>query len=107
MPRNHLPLFKDCAVELNADETRTIKDAVHILERKLTRSGACLTSSSLVADYLKPHIATKPYEVFVCVFLDSQNRLIEAAEMFRGTLAQTSVYPREIVKAALDRFGCR
>ena len=40
-------------------------------------------------------------------FLDSQNRLIEAAELFRGTLAQTSVYPREIVKAALDRFGCR
>ena len=68
MPHNRLPLFKDCAVELNADETRTIKDAVHILERKLTRSGACLTRPSLVADYLKLHIATKPYEVFVCVF---------------------------------------
>ncbi len=42
-----------------------------------------------------------PYEVFVVLFLDSQNRLIAAEEMFRGTLAQTSVYPREVVKAAL------
>jgi DNA repair protein RadC len=44
-----------------------------------------------------------PHEIFVVLFLDSQHRLIAADEMFRGTLAQTSVYPREIVKAALDR----
>ena len=37
----------------------------------------------------------------MCLFLDSQNRLIACEEMFRGTLAQTSVYPREVVKAAL------
>jgi DNA repair protein RadC len=42
-----------------------------------------------------------PYEVFVGLFLDSQNRLLAADELFRGTLAQTSVYPREVVKAAL------
>ena len=44
-----------------------------------------------------------PYEVFVGLFLDSQNRLLAAEELFRGTLAQTSVYPREVVKAALAR----
>jgi DNA repair protein RadC len=38
---------------------------------------------------------------FVCVFLDSQNRVLACDELFRGTLAQTSVYPREVVKAAL------
>ena len=39
--------------------------------------------------------------MFVCVFLDSQHRVIACDELFRGTLAQTSVYPREVVKAAL------
>ena len=43
----------------------------------------------------------REHEVFVCVFLDSQNRVIACEELFRGTLAQTSVYPREVVKAAL------
>lgn len=42
------------------------------------------------------------YEVFVVMFLDAQNRLIAAEEMFRGTLTQTSVYPREIVKRAIE-----
>jgi DNA repair protein RadC len=41
------------------------------------------------------------HECFYCVFLDAQNRVIAAEELFRGTLTQTSVYPREIVKAAL------
>ena len=41
------------------------------------------------------------HEVFYCLMLDAQNRLIEAREMFRGTLTQTAVYPREVVKAAL------
>jgi DNA repair protein RadC len=41
--------------------------------------------------------------VFGVLWLDAQNRLIEAEELFRGTLTQTSVYPREVVKAALTR----
>lgn len=45
----------------------------------------------------------RPYEVFVGLFLDSQNRVLASEELFRGTLAQTSVYPREVVKAALAR----
>jgi DNA repair protein RadC len=43
------------------------------------------------------------HEVFIILLLDSQNRLIEAHELFRGTLSQTSVYPREVVKATLAR----
>ena len=99
--RRKLSLFRDYAAELTADEARTIRDAVAILERTLRKPGACLTNPGLVADYVKLQIAPKPYEVFLCLFLDAQNRLIEAREMFRGTLAQTSVYPREVVKAAL------
>jgi DNA repair protein RadC len=62
-----------------------------------------LTSPQAVRDYLRLTLRARPYEVFVGIFLDSQNRLLAFEEMFRGTLAQTSVYPREVVKAALAR----
>jgi DNA repair protein RadC len=60
-----------------------------------------LASPKAVRDYLKLMLARLPHEVFVAVFLTSQNRVIEVEEIFRGTLTQTSVYPREIVKLAL------
>ena len=62
---------------------------------------AALTSPDAVRDYLRLALAARECEVFVVLFLDSQHRLIAADELFRGTLAQTSVYPREVVKAAL------
>lgn len=55
-----------------------------------------------VKDYLSMAYATKAHEVFLVLFLDAQHRLIAAEEMFRGTLTQTSVYPREVVIRALD-----
>lgn len=60
-----------------------------------------LASPKAVRDYLKLTLARLPHEVFVAVFLTSQNRVIVVEEVFRGTLTQTSVYPREIVKLAL------
>lgn len=54
-----------------------------------------------VSDYLKLHFAGQRHESFVVLFLDAQHRLIAAEEMFRGTLTQTSVYPREVVRRAL------
>lgn len=60
-----------------------------------------LASPDAVRDYLRLALASLPHEAFMVLFLDSQNRLLEAREIFRGTLAQTSVYPREVVKAAL------
>lgn len=65
------------------------------------REGDALTSPGAVRDYLRLAIADREHEVFVCLWLDAQHRVIAAEEMFRGTLTQTSVYPREIVKAAL------
>ena len=62
-----------------------------------------LTSPQAVRDYLRQLLAGRPHEVFVALYLDSQNRLVASEELFRGTLAQTSVYPREVVKAALAR----
>jgi DNA repair protein RadC len=60
-----------------------------------------LSSPQQVRDYLRLRLGSLAHEVFMALLLDAQNRLIEAAEMFRGTLTQTSVYPREIVKTAL------
>lgn len=54
-----------------------------------------------VREYLRLQLAHLPHEVFGVLFLDAQNRLIVFEEMFRGTLTQASVYPREIVKRAL------
>lgn len=58
-------------------------------------------SPPTIAQYLQLHLAAKGHEVFAVMFLDSQHRLIAMEEMFRGTLTQTSVYPREVVLHAL------
>jgi DNA repair protein RadC len=55
-----------------------------------------------VRQFLQLQIGDRPYEVFAVLFLDSQHRLIVLEEMFRGTLSQTSVYPREVVSRALS-----
>jgi DNA repair protein RadC len=65
------------------------------------RSTSALTSPGAVRDYLRLAIAGREHEVFVCLWLDAQHRVIACEESFRGTLTQTSVYPREIVKAGL------
>jgi len=58
-------------------------------------------SADAVKHYLQLHLAHKGHEVFAVLFLDAQNRLIAMEELFRGTLTQTSVYPREVVVRAL------
>ncbi len=65
------------------------------------REGESLCAPAAVRNYLQLTFARQPHESFVVLFLDVRNRLIAAEEMFRGTLTQTSVYPREVVKAAL------
>jgi DNA repair protein RadC len=60
-----------------------------------------LASPAAVRDWLRLKLAALPHEVFCALWLDAQNRLIAFEELFRGTLTQTSVYPREVVKRAL------
>ncbi len=62
-----------------------------------------LSSPQVVRDYLRVKLGALEHEVFAVVHLDSQNRVIEYVEMFRGSVNQTSVYPREVVKEALAR----
>lgn len=61
-----------------------------------------LNSPRAMRDWLQLHLAPLPHEVFFIVLLDSQHRLIHSSELFRGTLTHTSVYPREVVKLALQ-----
>jgi DNA repair protein RadC len=71
--------------------------------REEMAAGDALSSPRAVRDWLRLTLASLPHEVFMVLLLDAQNRLIAAVELFRGTLNQTSVHPREVVKLALSR----
>jgi len=78
--------------------------ARELIKRSLAegfRNADALTSPQSVREYLRISLMGRGHEVFMVLFLDAQHRLIEAEEMFRGTLTQTSVYPREVVKRSL------
>ena len=61
-----------------------------------------LDSPRAVRDWLRLKLAQLPHEVFMILLLDAQNRIMGNVELFRGTLTQTSVYPREVVKLVLE-----
>ena len=67
------------------------------------RTGPVMTSPQALRDWLCLHCANLEHEVFLVLYLTAQHQLIEAVELFRGSLTQTSVYPRELVKGALAR----
>jgi hypothetical protein len=66
------------------------------------RRGATMSSPQAVKDHLRLEIGVLEHEVFCVLFLDAQHRIIALKQMFRGTVTQTSVYPREVVKEALS-----
>ena len=66
---------------------------------------AAFDSAAAVKDYLQLHLAARPHEVFAVLFLDAQHKLIALEELFRGTLTQTSVYPREVALRALHHHA--
>jgi len=81
-------------------EDRLIQRALRILERRVIGTNP-FDSPQSVKNYLCLRAAGVEHEEFTVMFLDSQHRLIATESLFRGTLAQTSVYPREVVKRAL------
>jgi DNA repair protein RadC len=99
----------------SADDLKRVKglgpakrsEVVAVLElarRAMTqqlRERTVFATPDTVKQYVKLHLAARPHEVFAVLFLDSQNRLQAMEELFRGTLTQTSVYPREVVLRAL------
>lgn len=69
--------------------------------REDVKRDTVLSSPGKVRDYLRLMLARLEHEMFVALYLDAQNRLLATDELFRGSLTQTSVYPREVVKQAL------
>ena len=79
----------------------TIRRALAILATRLRVPGVAVDSPETVKNFLTLKLAELGHEVFSVLWLDAQNRVLEYQELFRGTLTQTSVYPREVVKAGL------
>jgi len=69
--------------------------------KEILQRGNALTSPDITRAYLSAHLRGYSYEVFACLFLDNQNRVIKLEELFRGTIDGASVYPREVAKQAL------
>lgn len=93
-----LPLF---AATLAPSEQKTIRKALTLLKRQLREPGASFTSTTAARDWLRLQLATSEREEFTVLFLDNQHRLIAHETLFTGTLNQTQIHPREVVKSGL------
>ncbi|GAB1257273.1 DNA repair protein RadC [Aurantivibrio plasticivorans] len=79
-----------------------IQEALSLLTNTIKRKSFSLTSCQAVKNYCRLNLATREHEIFGALFLDSQHRLIEFRELFRGTIDGCSVYVREVAKEALS-----
>jgi DNA repair protein RadC len=95
-----LKLVKGLGPAKQAELLAVFELARRALSQRLKEREAFQTPNA-VKQYLQLQLAHKNHEVFAVLFLDSQNRLLAMEELFRGTLSQTSVYPREVVMRAL------
>lgn len=80
---------------------QVLEKASEIMYQRLIRQGK-LSSPQDTKEYLSTHLGHKEHEVFMVLFLDNQNQILATEDMFRGTINSASVYPREVVKAALQ-----
>jgi DNA repair protein RadC len=91
---------------LGQAKTAQFAAAIELARRAMAeelKERSALTSPGAVRDYLRVALGHRRHEVFVCIWLDAQHRVMGIEEAFEGTLTQTSVYPREIVQSALRR----
>lgn len=89
-------------IESNTDLiSAALELSMRYLYEKLER-GDALCSPAQSRQYLQLQLGSYPHEVFACLFLDNRNRVIKFDKMFRGTIDGASVYPREVVKEALN-----
>jgi DNA repair protein RadC len=98
---NDLGRIKGLGPAKRAEMAAVIELARRSLAQQLAQRPV-LDAPAKVKDYLRLQLAQRDHEVFGVLFLDAQNHLLGFDEMFRGTLTQTSVYPREVAKRALE-----
>jgi len=96
-------LVCDVAGQYRPAEADEVLLAAQQLLASQVRGSDVMSSPALVKDFLRARLGSLPHEVFAVVHLDAQNRVLDYVEMFRGTVSQTSVYPREVVRDALLR----
>ena len=102
MTASHIDLFTidDNGQFQLASAGQVIEAALAILDEKVMRNGL-ISAPADASAFFSLRLGSLEHEVFAAIFLDAQNRVIEYIELFRGTLTQTSVYPREVVQRAL------
>jgi len=108
-----LPRLLECKLEelsrihgMGLSKWSQIQAAYELVKRSLEENlvmDSIFSSPSQVREFLQAKIGRLPHEVFLCLYLDSRLHLIECQELFRGSITQTAVYPREILKEALAR----
>jgi DNA repair protein RadC len=84
------------------DEDPLIRQAIGVLEKRIFIGGAKLSDPASVREYLHLRLAGEPLEVFAVVFLDTQNRVIAFESMFHGTIDGVNVYPRAVLRRAIE-----
>ncbi|HDS6516241.1 TPA: DNA repair protein RadC [Klebsiella oxytoca] len=83
------------------NEQRIIRRAMRLLEKYQRHPGEQFLATSFTKIWLQLHLARQEREIFMVLYLDNQNRLLEHETLFLGTVNSTEVHPREIVKSAL------
>lgn len=99
-------LVRDVAGQYRPAEADEVLMAAQQLLAAQVRGSDVMSSPAVVKDFLRARLGSLQHEVFAVVHLDAQNRVVDYVEMFRGTVSQTSVYPREVVRDALLRNSC-
>lgn len=84
-----------------SDNPQIIEQVIKLIQSKLKTPGEALTNPDLVRKYLILHLAQLEEENFSMILLDSQHRVIGFENIFRGTISNASIYPREVVKTVL------
>lgn len=99
IPKNRFAAIR--IASLNDPEKQSLLQLAFAILQDLHQPGLELPSPNHTRDYLRMLLAERKAEVFGCVYLDNRHRVIEAAELFQGTIDGASVYPRVVVQQAL------
>jgi len=94
-PNNGFDMF-------TAEELGLFEQAADIIEAKFLRKSDCLTSPDITKRFLANHLAKHQSEVFGVIWLDNRHKTIAVIDMFYGTIDGAAVYPREVIKSALQ-----
>lgn len=104
VPRLHIQQGQ-LTLSIPVDEDAVIASAQRILKKRFKRQSKPLANPEAIRTFLQMQFLPKEQEVFACLFLDSQHQLIVWETLFYGSINQTTVHPREVVKAAL-KYNC-